>query len=143
MKFESSLDCIFICPSPVVEDLLSRGGGEDAEPEQGEPVVTRREKGEETVREKTKVMGETFVQKIVYVRISHATNILLIDTNSRAHGVLVEEVPDHPRDAVVALRAVDEQQVGQEAELGHGKVRGHHGLHALLTRDADADVGGL
>lgn len=44
---------------------------------------------------------------------------------------------------MVALVAVHQQQVDQVAELGHGKVGGHHGLHALLAADAHPDVGRL
>lgn len=36
--------------------------------------------------------------------------------------VLVEEVGDHSRDALVAPPAVDEQKALQEAELGDGEV---------------------
>ena len=60
-----------------------------------------------------------------------------------AHGVLVKEVKDHAGQSVVAPVAVDEQQPAEEAEARHGKVRRHHGLHALGARDADADVGRL
>ena len=43
----------------------------------------------------------------------------------------------HP---AVVSPPVDEQQVAQELKLADGKVGVIDGLHALFTRDADADV---
>lgn len=54
--------------------------------------------------------------------------------------VLVEEVAQELAHAEVGPAAVHQQQPLQEAELRDGVVRRQHRLHALLARDADADV---
>lgn len=60
-----------------------------------------------------------------------------------AHGereVLVEEVAQELAHAVVGPAPVHQQQPLQEAELRDRVVRRQHRLHALLPRDAHADV---
>lgn len=54
--------------------------------------------------------------------------------------VLVEEVAQELAHAQVGPAAMHQQEALQEAELGEGVVAGQHGLHALLTGDAYADV---
>ena len=53
---------------------------------------------------------------------------------------MVKNLPDDACNAFVVPAAVDEQQVGEKAELGDGEVGSHHGLHALLPADSHAHM---
>lgn len=46
----------------------------------------------------------------------------------------------HVGDSNVAPSTVDEEQLGEEAELSNGVVGGHGSLRSLETSDTDSDV---
>ena len=54
--------------------------------------------------------------------------------------VLVEEILEELAHANVGPSAMDKKQPLEEAELSKRIVASHHGLHAFLAADADADV---
>lgn len=54
--------------------------------------------------------------------------------------VFVKEISQKFAHSEVGPTAMDEQQPFQVAELSHGEITGQHGLHALLTTDADTNV---
>ena len=56
------------------------------------------------------------------------------------HDVLVEHVPEQRRHPPVVIPPLREEELAQEAELRDRVVRRVDRLHALLPRDAHADV---
>ena len=80
-------------------------------------------------------------EPVVVHHLPRSRRVEIVHEESQAEGqVLVEEVGHHLADALVVVPSVHQQEPLQEPKLRERKVRGHHSLHALLPRDADADV---
>lgn len=74
--------------------------------------------------------------------VSQITYTRIVESYS-PYRILIEKIQNHPGQAVVRPEAVRQQQLLQILEARQCKVRGHHGLHALLPGYADTDVGHL
>lgn len=56
------------------------------------------------------------------------------------YSIFIKEVEDHACKPVIWPVAMDQQDLAKELKPGHGKVRSHDSLHALLASNADTNI---